>query len=313
MGWTFRFWIAPVICVGMTTGGCAADAVRDGESAAEKTGVPAVTAPEASGGAQGAAGGFYPLATGNRWTHDRNFTAWVVSAEGETLDTYITRAAVERVQTGTETLFGREYVVERETGIQSDGHIYGGWTYFRQDRTGLYEADLAPVASARFPASVPDPAAPASLLARPHPEAWLAAWTRVQAKRAAVHAALAGRGTPGHARGGVLENEITRLAYPLHPGRDWTIRPDPFFGSTVEGNEVLDLPAGRFTGWRIRIESDLFGPDDEAHVWYGRSGYLEIHDRLYGIATGPGGEVVGTVIGEETEVLTGLDLVSNGR
>ena len=106
--------------------------------------------------------------------------------------------------------------------------------------------------------------------------------------------------------------EITRLEYPLHPGAQWVIRADPRFESIVEGAEVLDLAVGHVPGWRIRIESVLFGPDDRVHIWYGRGGFLKLEAYFEGIATDPGGNRLGRLISEESEVLTEVSL-SGGR
>ena len=64
----------------------------------------------------------------------------------------------------------------------------------------------------------------------------------------------------------------------LRKGQRWDIRSDfPFFGATAEGNERLDLPAGKQNGMRIRIDSELFGENDRVYIWYSRDGFLRLH------------------------------------
>ena len=111
-------------------------------------------------------------------------------------------------------------------------------------------------------------------------------------------------------RGGVLDHEILRLRYPLFPGANWAIREDPFFGATVEGHEPSVLPAGRFPGYRVRISSPLFGAKDEVKVWYGRAGLLRLSAHGEEVATDPQGNVIGTLVFEQQEVLSNLDLVA---
>src|SRR6185503_21276890 len=129
----------------------------------------------------------------------------------------------------------------------------------RQDRSGLYEADVATsvpptCATALAPTALGEPA-PGSPLSRakyrellqrngvrkekldPYAEALV----RVVDRARRIDAALESRGRPG----GALEGEITRLRYPLHPGARWTIRESPLFTAVVEDQEILDLPAGR--------------------------------------------------------------------
>lgn len=94
---------------------------------------------------------------------------------------------------------------------------------------------------------------------------------------------MSGPPIPGTAGPG----ELTRLRYPLEPKARWTIRADPNFRfvADVVGVDVLELPAGRFRGYRIRLGADVFGPHDVVHVWYGRSGYLQLVAHLEGDAT----------------------------
>ena len=97
-----------------------------------------------------------------------------------------------------------------------------------------------------------------------------------------------------------------RHRYPLRPGRSWTIREFPFYGSTVERRDIIDLPAGRRAAWRIRIDSVFLGPEDEVYLWFSRCGRLALYSRFVGTAVDENGEVIGTFVTEDNEVLEGL-------
>jgi hypothetical protein len=67
------------------------------------------------------------------------------------------------------------------------------------------------------------------------------------------------------------------LAYPLHAGARWA--PDvthPEYEAVVEGVDVVNVPAGRFVAWRIRMpKSDPTSANDAARYWYSREGYIK--------------------------------------
>jgi hypothetical protein len=75
--------------------------------------------------------------------------------------------------------------------------------------------------------------------------------------------------------------------------------------ASVEGTDVLDLPPGRLLGYRIRISSELFGPTDVVHVWYGRSGYLQLVVHMESDAIDSSGEIYGRVVADQREKLEG--------
>ena len=78
--------------------------------------------------------------------------------------------------------------------------------------------------------------------------------------------------------------------------------------ATVEGREVLDLPVGRTPAWRIRLESDFFGPEDQIHLFYGRQGYLGWRLLVKGVVTDSNGEPVGTLYFTDEEYLQDLEI-----
>ena len=62
------------------------------------------------------------------------------------------------------------------------------------------------------------------------------------------------------------------------------------------------------SAWSIRISSELSGPDDHVHVWYGRAGFLKLVAHFESDATDPDGNVIGRFIADESEDLLELAL-----
>jgi len=260
--------------------------------------------------------GFYPLAIGNRWSYtgESRFRVdddpWMERVYGE-----------ERELTGFEDLNGRTYMVETQNRIEDQDTVSTYWIRYRQDRAGLYEADVSVIQPPGSLASGAPPARinpgerewqrlAASILPEHHNSyrrAWEQITTRMRAIRALVESpALAAAARPP---GGVRPDELTRLEYPLYPGQSWIIRPDPLFTSEVVRREVLRLPAGRFSAWRIRVVSELFGKEDRVYMWYGRSGVLKLTADLVGVATDELGNPVGTINSQDRMLLEDLKLV----
>jgi hypothetical protein len=225
---------------------------------------------------------------------------------------------ITRDLTGTEEISGLVYTLMRETLVSTspanpDGSTYTTWVRYRQDANGLYESDVtgppasssvaasevAVRAGAEFPASLRTRVPAAQVAA--YERGWGALQRKISALRDLVAAPL--RATD------VASGEITRLDYPLHPGASWTIREDPHFSSTVEGLDQLSIPAGRFNAYRIRINSQFFGPEDTVHLWMSRSGQLQFLYRLVEPATDEDGNVIGEFIATHDEVVDAVSLV----
>jgi hypothetical protein len=278
--------------------------------------------PAAQGG-----GAFYPLEVGNRWAYDHSLGLYFVPVGGPPGPVFGVNDHQGRELVCVEQRGGHGYFVEQQS---FENPSLFTWTRFRQDGDGLFEADVAsnepPACSGATGRRVFDAGASAArseaawsaIAARIDPArqaACRAAFDRVQARAAAIRAALGVLSrspvlTPGIT--GVDAGEITRLAYPLHPGASWVIRSSPRFESTVEGRDALALASSRVPGWRIRIDSEFNGPDDHVHVWYGRDGFLRLEDHLEGIATDPNGVPIGRMILDESLVLTEVSL-NGGR
>ncbi len=271
---------------------------------------------------------FYPLALGNWWRYASRFQLTVTDLQGNPLASYDERTTIDRNLIAVVPWHGRDYVQELSAEYAP------GWVdpiltyvYYRQDRSGLYEADVttppggepSPVRVARA-GSAGAWAPPGSSLASRRSEAILrllgpgidpSSVNRLLERIAhATGAALAARtGRPG----GPLDHEITRLAYPLRVAQHWIIRADPRFEAEVEHIGPVEVPAGRFVAPRIRITSVFFGPSDRVLVWYGRSGFLKLEAHGEGDALDYDGHVIGHMVAETSQELTRLLLVGRDQ
>jgi hypothetical protein len=269
------------------------------------------------------AGAFFPLIIGNRWHATAVFRVTVTPNQGSPYSDAF-HQDISRELIGTEALFGRTYVVMREDVVETGpGESSSGssWTRYRQDASGLYEADVSalqppgsePVLSSVRTASASGrrefPGSLASRMTAVELQAYRAAWDRIQDRIAAIRRGL-GQEVVIRADG-LMPNEITRLRYPLHPGATWDIRTDPdlTFTSIAEAVEPLNLPVGNLTAWRIRIWITGLSDQDSVHLWIGRSGQLQFTYHLVGIATDEDGNVIGTTASDYSETVDRIDLV----
>jgi hypothetical protein len=268
-------------------------------------------------------GVYFPLGQGNEWHAVGKARFVTVDLSGAPIGESIAEDDYLRTIDGTEERFGRVYTLMREVFTES---VDGGapdeatnWVRYRQDASGLYEADVDPsTPPGGEPPAVLAAAARARTRSMPehlagsvsvdHRAAFQAAWERLRARGDAIREAV--RGPGGGPVRTAEENEITRLRYPLHPGQAWVVRADPEFTSSVEAVENLDIAAGRFTSHRIRIESGLFGPNDRVHLWMSRSGQLALAYHLEIDATDQDGNVIGRVTNDYQDELHDLNLAA---
>jgi hypothetical protein len=275
--------------------------------------------------ARAGAASFFPLQIGSRWTAQAQQRITVRAADGSIIDDETIHANIAREMIGTETIANRSYVIERTTvdALSPFGPYFANetWVRYRQDAAGLYEADVAPnippVLNSDDPANS-DAKGPSAIQSAPsvldrlqadHRDAFRQTWNRLQRRVLAIRslhdpASLAAAGP----RGGLMPGELTRLAYPLRPGAEWAVRDDPFFGSVVESNQSIQVPAGRFPGTRIRLVSVFDGPNDWIRLWMSRAGQLALRFHIEAEAVDPNGNPLGTLILDYNEGLSSVSL-----
>jgi len=265
---------------------------------------------------------FYPLEIGNRWHFDRNSVLeFFPPGSTDPTGTDEFHAEVEHVLDQTEELFGRTYVVESWTIVQDFPlpDVVHNWVRYRQDQSGLYEADVAlndPPGSAKATVAAdgarePEVWTAADLnafgaAAAAHPESFRRALVEIERRRLQLRGALRGERVAAPP-GGVLSDEITRLRYPLHPGEVFPIRVG-LLDAHVEALEQLVTPAGTFPAWRFRLVWGFPDFEDTILTWYSRCGYLKLYFQGETTVTAPDGTVLGTMKFEEVEVLDDLDV-----
>lgn len=275
---------------------------------------PAATARDASAG-------FYPLAVGNRWHLSRVFT---LDYHGLGADTI--RTSTDRVNIGTETWPSRGYFVQEETSTQDSrpGEVFRSWTRYRQDRAGLYYRDICACEpptldqgrvrlASTIAAGIEHTAGTmrtrlSRTIAPEDGEAFNRSLTELNARmermRRALSLSTGSRGQTSGRPGGADSEEVTLLPYPLHAGKTWQIRPDFDLFWTVEGVEMLETPAGKFSAYRIRVTVPGEGPEDFARIWFGRAGQLAYRIHVVVTEGYPGSGWTG----DETEMVDWLSI-----
>ena len=274
-------------------------------------------------------GEFYPLAIGNSWTYSGESSISMGGFEPCSISVTEKRSIV-----GIEELFDREYILEKqEIEESSRNDIVTYWYRYRQDRAGLYEADVA----------VNDPPVedyyrigPSHDNLDPDCARWTELWQQLADKMKFIDSDMVERARIVHFNkisvinellgrnanealltsgppGGILPDEIQRLKYPLHPRQEWIIRDAPLFYSVVESHEVLDLPAGMMSGFKIRIYNEFLDDDDIVYFWYGRRGFLGMDVHLETEMFDSEGNSYGTVISDEDLFLDSYNLVKQER
>jgi hypothetical protein len=239
-------------------------------------------------------GAFFPLAVGSEWHYAAHLKSQAI-VDGEPQPPEVENGDVSLSIIGTETRFGREYFVAELAAEIGSGPPVTVWVRYRQDRGGLYEADI--------PISEPPTGTAAASVEHVPVGHRLNAPLVLRLLGGERHALRGRRTTRTHDSsrqppGGPMSNEITRLVYPLRPGQEWVIRDDPLFESRVDGRDVLVVPAGRHSAWRVWISNDFSGPNDVVHDWYNRHGIIAEYQRTETPYLDPSGAEVGTLINE---------------
>lgn len=276
---------------------------------------PAPGLESADGAGQIAGSGFFPLTLGNHWEYVTGLSGTITDESGQSTP-FSDPGTMSASLTSVRSFYGRDYVEETMEFATSGSATVASFIEFRQDRSGLYEADVSVTAARGIAGRSPE--SDASIPPRDARAAILRAACGPRVSDASIaraldrldHAIGAGYAASAGARpGGALDHEITRLSYPLHPGVHWLIRDDPRFESTVEAIGPVRVPAGRFVAARIRINSEFFGPNDVVHVWYGRQGFIKLAAHVESVVIDNNGSPVGMMVADETQDLTSLDLL----
>ena len=266
-------------------------------------------------------GGFYPLEIGNRWHSLDDNIVQLIPDQGAAEPPFEDHGTIAVEMACTEAVGDRSYAVEHSTYASPIGGAET-WVRYRQDHSGLYELDsdistpgtcAGASAALRSGSTSPMSLAERVMAARPEYRLYRSSFEQLERKRSALMTALRGGARPT-AQQALLPGELTRLQYPLHAGEQWMIRVDPPFVATVEGSDLLELPAGRFKGYRIHIEAPgLFGSNDRVFTWYDRHGALQLLAHLEGQWVDADGNILGKIVNDETRKLDDLTLVGPGR
>ena len=312
-GDSFRIGAAILLLVWL--GGCSKSAPLDPNS--KQSAIAGVGSDAATAGF--GTGAFYPLALGNSWEYEGSSRLVFVNPDGSPGGDPIETQLVESDRIiGTEVRNGVSYFVREEVLNESPDPYTGQWitwSRMRQDRSGLYAADVnsdePPALESSVARDAPAGAKPGrptldveTLEQRGFSKASAAAFAdRLERLREAargwVRAADATRASQ--------EGELTWLLYPLHVGVEWNIRPDMPWPARVDQVERIDSKMGPLTAYRI--ETNPLGaplPEGEfVRLFYGRVGYIgySIHSSFQ--AADENGQPTGvTAIVDEVRLLT---------
>lgn len=268
----------------------------------------------------------YPLRIGNRWIYEGETRMTLLPSDGSLGPSTVIPWQSAREIVCTEDHSGTPYTVEQRSQV-SGGAETVTWVRYRQDFNGLYELDVAisdpPVCLAAAPgravgagraAAPPDPV-PAGLSAAQQ-RAYRDALTRLRDRVATIHALLRIAPSPGPALPApnwARPGELMRLRYPLRFKLQWVLRPGPPFTifERVEGYESFLLPAGKASGYRIRLFGPLIDQFGTIRMWYGNTGYLRMESRFEVEAVDQSGNLVGRVEIVERERLVAVQRASN--
>jgi hypothetical protein len=301
--------LASLAVCALATLGCSRTAPLDPSSPYSEVLAAGRTGLQASGYGSGS---FYPLAIGNEWQYEGRISIVSFGAypgpDGDTL------AALEYSEhheiVGEQEIGGRIYRTREERRVEAappDEHVI--WSPMRQDRTGLFAADVD--------GSDPPPAASRSV--ETVPPAWSVALLGSGAAtrsprvgqalaRLLARADVARRAVRGHqVAAGPDGDELVWLLYPLRPGQSWDIRPDFPWPARVDGIEILDTPAGRVPAYRIDTNpfGTTVGEGEWIRLYYGRRGYLGYSIHLVDPATSAGDAYF---VFDDAMLLTSADL-----
>ena len=276
-----------------------------------------------SGADAAAAGGFgsatfYPLALDNTWNYEGTFHLALVNPDGTPAGEPDEIQAVEADRIiGTEVINGVPYFVREEVLNESpDPHTgqWVAWSRMRQDRSGLFAAEVNVDVSPTLQTSTARYAAPSARRGRPTLDVAVLEKHGLSKANAAAFAARferlrdAARGwsRSADATHASQAGELTWLLYPLHIGVEWNIRPDMPWPARVDRVERIVSKMGPLTAYRI--ETVPLGipllEGEYVRLFYGRVGYIgySIHSSFQ--VTDENGQPTGvTAIVDDTRLL----------
>lgn len=257
---------------------------------------------------------FYPLVLGNRWQLSRVLTLEYMLWGEPPGPVETINSTYDFEQTCRENLFGIEYTIEEQRWQNDQGDSGARWIRYRQDATGLYEADVSitqppdcatPSRSAIASRDVSTDQAWARLIERLPDASRAAMKAKSDEIRERIEAALGSVRSGPATTGG---SELTRLLYPLTPGQSWYVRSGLLLAE-VEAIEVLALPVGDVPAHRVRLTWVDFPNDLDIVFWWGRCGLLAFYIRSEAFVIDETGRPIGTVLITETEQVEDIKLV----
>ena len=257
---------------------------------------------------------FFPLDSGSVWVYTLELRTTLVDSTAPP-QTFAEHGSVVTTMGGAYDVEGTPYTLSTETTRIPDDRVFELAIFYRQDATGLYELDspLPGLQTSVRVSALQD--AFAARIARQPPaarSASLRALASLESKVARVERLLHAAG-PHPATGPQGQPEIQRLAYPLFIGREWIVRPDPLFTERVDARQTIRVAGQRLSAWRIRIESEFFGPDDRVWFWVSPEGELRFRYHLVGPAVDDTGNVIGIYIAEEDQELVQYQLAGQAE
>lgn len=248
----------------------------------------------------------YPLTVGNRWVYDRRDVNQIIPIAGPPSPPDVHSTPFVITMPCAFNFDGLDYIVQLESFPDLNSHYF---YLYRQDADGLFGRDIGG-------GEVPCPdvqMAMHSTPTKPRVGGGVLAGITDPVKRAAYATALMRTRERmellRRVTVGAGQRHFTFLEYPLYTGSEWVAKEDGHFTRTVEGPDVITVPAGTFPALRIRLDSDFLGPTDQAFVWYGQQGVIKFSARFVGEATDEQGNVIGSLVATSTEDLTELSLV----
>lgn len=312
-----------LLALALAVPGCARRDGADPTSLESSSVVTRLVAPSpwdvAPGGEFGAPGRLpTPLAVGDRWEYVTRSRSVLVTDQGPQPPT-ISEDPLTTEITATARSGGRDYLLRVDTEPNASGPTQVQ-VLTRQDRSGLFllehpeAAASSAFAGAPAAASAPARSIAASADRAPADLAQRAAFQRA-ARTLAERVDLVWRftfGTPAGVKGGPAPGEVSLLRFPLRIGASWDVGTTPPLVRSVVARERVSVPAGSFPAWRVHSIAEQFGPDDRLDLWYADAGLVKVSLHVEADARDGAGNVIGRIVGDVDQVLTGLRLVDRG-